>query len=99
MSTTATTMHSEGPWTFDTDEQGCKTITDRYGEEVATTPGWFDEDNVKDRANAMLIAAAPEMLSATKALLDLEWQCDDDDPRLQAARLAAFAAVAKAEGL
>lgn len=61
--------HTIGPWKADIN-LGCKRISakpfskqkqaKRY--EVATTPGMFNE--AEDKANALLIAAAPEMLEA-----------------------------------
>lgn len=49
------------------------------------------------KADARLIAAAPELYEALSELLDKE-KLDDDDPRLGNARLMARAALAKANG-
>jgi hypothetical protein len=66
--------HSPAPWTFDPDIGGCRTIhcnkriKAHTGEdtEVCTTPGLADD--TEDYANACLIAAAPDMLSALKSI-------------------------------
>jgi hypothetical protein len=48
-------------------------------------------------ANARLIAAAPDLLTALVEIYDAE-KLDDDDPILQDARLKARQAIAKAKG-
>jgi hypothetical protein len=48
-------------------------------------------------ANARLISSAPELLEALEALASEEWR-NDGDPILDAARIKARAAIAKARG-
>lgn len=58
------------------------------------------EDIERDRANARLIAAAPDLLAELKSLLDMPAACISDDEIIEnkKRRLAAQAVVAKAEG-
>lgn len=62
---------------------------------------WHWPDEAEQLANARLIAAAPELLEALREWLDADdaWDCDPaDDARLDRAREAARAVIAKAEG-
>lgn len=101
------TKHTPGPWKFD-DHLGCRPIkggksgSHRQAQykEVACTVGLHDDD--EDRANARLIAAAPELLKALEALV---WVADSMDSapiaasvRLETAYEEAKAAIAKARG-
>jgi len=67
--------HSKGLWIYDSNH-GCKDI--RVGDQViAFTAGLSNEE--EDRANAALIAYAPEFLSAFEdALASLEWKYEYD---------------------
>ena len=62
--------HTPGPWTYEIG-RGCKTISGRY-HEIADTVGLDNELGGQDEANARLIAAAPELLEALKAILDID---------------------------
>ncbi len=76
------------PWTA-SENHGCKSI---YGSrlsdatsQIAYTVGLYDDD--EDRANANLIAAAPDLYAALELAVSYGWQDD-----------RALAALAKATG-
>lgn len=56
--------HTPGPW-----QQAAFTIQHSNGGEIATVTAFGDDDN-EAHANAALIAAAPELLAALKAVID-----------------------------
>ncbi len=65
--------HSPSPWRFDPRFEGCKSIGYKTGRnkqsqhhKIATTVGLSNE--AEDRANAAIMAAAPELLAATRLL-------------------------------
>jgi hypothetical protein len=64
------TMHTPGPWNDERDLAG--TISDTNGEEIAMTMtvGGYPEARAEERANARLIAAAPEMLVALQFAME-----------------------------
>jgi hypothetical protein len=71
-----TTEHTPGPWTFDTSGEGkpCSIITsvhDEHGpdDDVCEVYGGNTDCEKTREANARLIAAAPEMLSALYGLV------------------------------
>lgn len=90
--------HTPGPWRLIVGEYGCKRIgPDRPGHqrgivEVCATVGLFDEE--QDKANALLIAAAPELLEALEAILADRWLVIGEPEPLE----KAHAAIAKARG-
>lgn len=90
-----------GPWKVTCNGPGCRTIGgDKRGlnrqaqyKGIAVTVGLSNDK--EDRCNARLIAAAPELLTALKALVDL--LNDDLDSEQCAAWGSAVAAINKAE--
>lgn len=84
----------EGPWEA-VRYKGKKAvfINSRNGL-VGWIHGFCDQ---RDDANARLMAAAPTLLEALETLASEEWR-DDGDPILDAARIKARAAIAKAKG-
>lgn len=111
------TTHTQGPWKADTNGRDVR-VDSRGGLFVARTYAIPVEDNPDDayaaeqKANAHLIAAAPELLEALKALLAqfdagyfVRNTQSDGDPEwvIKAARSVrtlalAVQAIAKAEG-
>lgn len=101
-------QHTPGPWVAERlDDEGHYDITNvSKSAVIATTAGWYDDDDDRGTTeaafNARLIAAAPEMLEALKdAQAAMAWwdnpeQCTEDFKRVSLAR--ARAAIAKAEG-
>lgn len=84
-------QHTPGPWTIEhTDEI--------YGADSAPVAYVQDTDrtNQQNRANARLIAAAPELLAALKRIV--EWDDADCDASLASIN-AARAVITKAEGV
>lgn len=79
--------HSPGPWL--TANAGTRVI-DTTGDPIAQV--WEDPPG---RANARLIAAAPDLLAALQKMVS-DWQgyCEETEPSMVAAR----AAIAKATG-
>ncbi len=87
---TQNTTHTPGPWTFNGDHVVAGTHT------VVADP--FASDALfggEGEANANLIAAAPEMLSALEAICD---DADEDTDSGAAILATARAAIAKAKG-
>lgn len=94
--------HTPGPWVHDTRGQGKPDVRAASGRAVACT--WmvcgsapksdkgYEARCEEDRANARLIAAAPELLAALEELVG--WQTCVPDAVVEAAR----AAIAKATG-
>ncbi|HWV54026.1 hypothetical protein [Pseudorhodoplanes sp.] len=75
--------------------------------EVGNGPRRVIAENVRREEEARLIAAAPDMLEALKALVDDQWdEMDDEDLQYELSQgnemvrpyIAARAAIAKAEG-
>ena len=98
---TNTTQHTPAPWHMGKAGYD-KAIYDKNGAHIATMPDMLQHDEVL--ANARLIAAAPELLEALKALSGLEVKGHALIDRLQfsetgralAGKIAE--AIAKAEG-
>lgn len=87
-------QYTQGPWNVEAAQRGF-IVTALNGQyDIAVVRNIGEQDN---KANAHLIAAAPELLEALKELATEEWR-DDDDPILDRARCKARAAIAKAEG-
>lgn len=101
--------HTPGPWIADQPFEGH--VANASGRLVCSAMGHYDgEEHTRKEnvANARLIAAAPELLAALKAI----WAFDEirsatdcgptnegyPSPELFAARAAVEAAIAKAEG-
>ena len=88
---TTTTQHTPGPWKVsDKRDADCSVVTSPTGP-VAKT--YWTQNVPEMRANAHLIAAAPELLAALKAL---EGSFEKHRPKTMWD--AARAAIAKAEG-
>ena len=98
--------HSPAPWRYvkgddnqpkdDLPDDVWGTIQDNNYYHIARI--WGDVDKRHEpKANARLIASAPELLEALKELY-VEEKRDDDDPILIYARIKAQAAIRKAEG-
>lgn len=96
---TKNTRHTPGPWKAGSASVSAPETEDRLGLSVRIHGG----NGADNRANARLIAAAPDLLAALEALLPMvaEWHAefprhigDKEPPAIQAAR----AAIAKATG-
>jgi len=95
--------HTPGPWAYDERFGIVGSVWDAQGDQVAQAaqrvpvegPRSFDER----RANGRLMAAAPDLLKALRAIVDAadncEPRCEDIPERLLA---PAREAIAKAEG-
>ena len=88
--------HTPGPWTFDNGIEFIRTDTSPYG-------GWavarVNIVRAEAKANARLIAAAPELLDALKLMRDAFLDTEGSHGTLeQTATDAADAAIAKATG-
>ncbi len=92
-------MHTLGPWSVAL-MLGLPTVVSRVtGERVADViceKRKRDENLSELEANASLIAAAPELIEACRALLDISGF--GDDPVTASIHRQAEAAIAKAEG-
>ncbi len=92
-------FHTEGPWHYREGRNGEFLITCESGgfAPIARVKG-DKRTTLKDaKANARLIAAAPELLAALYAMMDNCYDPDRDDDIVQAFD-AARDAIAKAEG-
>jgi hypothetical protein len=88
------TQHTPGPWTY---EYSNDVGDDEYFIEFyeVRTPDYKEVARVDNEADARLIAAAPEMLATLRWLTEALW---DFGLGGSTARLAALAAIARAEG-
>lgn len=99
--------HTEGPWSLDFGDDGAVV----YKEGVAAIAN-IPDDLQSSRANARLIAAAPELLAALEEANTLLTYCADSEPmgdankgnvwdfeRVENAIQAARAAIARARGV
>ena len=91
--------HTPGPWRVITEDGSLGSVEDSAGDPVAqaqirgTTKDFRHDER---RANAALIAAAPDLLFALRGIVvDLPARRDWLDPAIES---AAKAAIAKAEG-
>jgi hypothetical protein len=83
--------HTSGPWYVEEEPAGILVVAEKPGLCVSVTvPG--RKTTAEDRANARLIAAAPELLNALKTVLS-----GDSHTWSQRAEKA-IAVIAKAEG-
>lgn len=97
-------MHTPGPWTVNEDtgeiEAHCMVLGNVYGAE--DFPCCEDDEGLQEcKANALLIAAAPDLLEALKDVLDAFdclGECDCEGSSLCAV-CNAQNAIAKAEGV
>ena len=107
------TKHTPGPWVLD---DPCENNPQRAmgGEQIFKVTGcgfgsgliadvsswWYSRESAK--ANARLIAAAPDMLAALEQVLELHAKCERENmidwQWFDAAYYAARAAIAKARG-
>ena len=94
--------HSLGPWkVFRPANVECPGIDARYvtvvcyGESMTDNAGVQGATLEEARANASLIAAAPDMLAALEAIFDL---CSDPEPDYKRIQQCASNAIAKATG-
>lgn len=105
------TKHTNGPWKAVVARDGAKIITTSPFEPTGRSVAWVGADDTKERggrivevmsdeakANAALIAAAPDLLDALLRFANLGIHPDDNPEALYAARDAAFAAITKARG-
>ena len=94
---TTKTEHTPGPWTVHSCEMHPHhEITAECGRRIATQN---DHHDGQDKANARLIAAAPELLTALRAVLACPAMCDDAaHPETVKAKEIAMDAITKAEG-
>ena len=93
-----TSKHTPGPWTAEKDYESDWIINGANGSLLAIIEGWTDEI---DKADAHLIAAAPEMYEALKALRVASGKLPADlkkCPEMVGCLIEADAAIAKAEG-
>ena len=90
--------HAPGPWVVVQDRHGDSSVhqsrNDRAGLVALVAEVAVDCDSLRERANATLIAAAPEMLAALQQIAAIQWGRDGD---CGAARIAEDA-IAKALG-
>ncbi len=89
--------HTPGPWTSDLEHGRGYIVRAADGRPVASL--WENGDQCG--YNGDLIAAAPDMLEALQAYLEAKPQCDCTDAigcKMEAARVLARAAIAKATG-
>ena len=97
--------HTPGPWRIEYEEPFCPELVAPDGQRVVGVKLWEDDAdapgvglNILPRANARLVAAAPELLEALEAALlrceDCGTSGDAHCPACESAR----AAIAKAEG-
>ena len=90
--------HTPGPWTVESDGS----TVSMGGQCVIVGPAPDGAPREQERANARLIAAAPDLLRACrKALRDLKPFFEDDEPHPTFVELekTLYAAIAKAEGI
>lgn len=97
--------HTPGPWVASFAEpdmaEGIGHVSSRAGSYGDIATCWVDDGRAK--ANASLIAAAPDLLAALESELadlitDIRWSEDADLGRLVGRRVRVEAAIAKATG-
>lgn len=82
--------HTPGPWRFIETRIGISVLAERSGQIIAKSP-FRDEQG---RADALLIAAAPELLAALKEVIELADTLGNEPDWLGKASVA----IAKATG-
>lgn len=102
-----TPRHTPGPWSVKWDKGHCNALIDQASSDEHSYVAMVFEpfEGWPTKANARLIAAAPELLVALKALVRpmQAWhkaleQVTGEQPVVQEALQGALAAIAKAEG-
>lgn len=90
--------HTPGPWIVEDDKHGILVLAEGAGLSVSVTiPG--RKITAEDKANARLIAAAPELLAALEEITAGLDESSDTMPLIRGAEVkAARAAIAKARG-
>jgi hypothetical protein len=107
----AKTTHTPGPWDAQTAQPHVTRAWHVRNRDIGrgvcdlSPAKWEDTSDAETEANARLIAAAPELLDALLAVLRHEGERDVsgvgmefDSTALESAKVAAYAAIAKAEG-
>ena len=101
MTETSIARHTPGPWTFDRSGDS-RIVADRLCVALVTRgvddPQPFDLEGPTYQANARLIAAAPDLLAAGKALLAWYERADTTQDDVASVIVRLGDAVAKAEG-
>lgn len=93
MKTQEKTSHTEGPWKYEAETKTIRSVHGNYW--LATMNSW--NSSINNEANAQLMASAPELLEALKALMFLTeldsiyWSSTEEFKRAQKA-------IKKAEG-
>jgi hypothetical protein len=96
MKTINSVAHTPGPWTYGKHQR--EIYSKEEGISIVRLPAWglnTPEYEETDDANARLITAAPDLLSAAKHMADLVGRLQD--PRLIEAYKQLCSAIAKAE--
>ncbi len=88
--------HTPGPWKH-TYMPRLSVIHGPNGEHVADTGAWRDDEHPEMRANAHLIAAAPDLLEALEVLI-ANAEVNYDARQWLDGKAKARAAIAKAKG-
>lgn len=101
------TQHTPGPWSLcsapASDPYTARNVVADNGETVATIASGYHHEQPftlsqdEARANARLIAAAPDLIAALSAIRAACTRIEDDE-EIDAAKALADAAIAKAEG-
>ena len=98
MSNEQKTKHTPGPYHISHDEDGGTTIRDDDDLIMAGVYGFAAPDREgQEEANGTLLAAAPELLAALKAMLPESWEPADYLNNRKRVMDLARAAIAKAE--
>lgn len=94
--------HTPGPWIYSAKLSGSE---NHRGFGIRSTDGWAladvqpaDEDGATGEANARLIAAAPDLLAALKAMIRMPLMTDTTYNHCRSIFCQAHKSIAKAEG-
>jgi hypothetical protein len=102
-----TTQHTAGPWSLDKDwdpfDNATWAIFDDFGTTIAHVESWDGDEETEKQAtaNAMLLTAAPTMLSALQAALEAigdTYDARDSDEQGEMVRDIIAGAIAAATG-
>jgi hypothetical protein len=113
MNETKKSQHTPGPWSMDDPAENCpqhgkggeqvfKVVAERFGGGLVADVScwWYDRETA--RANARLMAAAPEMLEALEGILNNLWKDRKRDVKrdysLMVYEAQAKTAISKARG-
>jgi len=91
-----TNQHTPGPWRWNVDPSGHFAYQHETGKIIASVQG--KSTNGAAAANARLIAAAPELLAALRAIQREIEANPDNDTAIRSIDFICGAAIAKAEG-